>query len=115
VSDMIERVARALFAEIGWKGISHPAFEEDQELWFGYARAALEAMREPTVEMVAAAFPCEREMQFSHEDKRLGAAVCLQLGGGKDIGLLEGEAVKQAAFLARDYRIMIDQALKVQP
>lgn len=82
------------------------------------ARAALEAAladhvvvpREPTVEMLAAAFPCEANEEMSHADKVLGAATCLKLGGGVDMGLLEGEAVKQAAFLARDYRLMISAA-----
>jgi hypothetical protein len=107
MSEMIERVARGIIKSGGF-------LEDAETLRFArdYARAAIEAMKEPTVEMVAAAFPCGANEAFSHEDKCLGAAACLKIGGAADIGLLEGEAVKQAAFLARDYRLMIDQALK---
>lgn len=80
-------------------------------IWPDLMRAAIESMREPTVEMIAAAFPCEANEAFTHDDKCLGAAVCLKLGGAADIGIFEGEAVKQAAFLARDYRIMIGTVL----
>lgn len=78
------------------------------------ARAAIAAMLEPTVEMLVAAYPCVADEDLPHEDKVLGAACCLKLGGPADIGLLEGEAVKAAALLARDYRLMISAALKEQ-
>jgi hypothetical protein len=81
------------------------------ENYLGNARAALRAMRDPTVDMVVKALPCERDESFDASAKKLGAAACMVLSGGKDIGLLEGEAVKQAAFLVRDYRLMIDAAL----
>ncbi|WNV09930.1 hypothetical protein [Tardiphaga sp. 709] len=108
MSEIVERVARALELD----SYSRPSPTSVTEMFQRQARAAIEAMREPTVGMVAAAFPCEANEAFSHEDKCLGAAVCLKLGGAADVGLLEGEAVKQAAFLARDYRIMINEALK---
>lgn len=109
MSEMIERVARAI--------CEAERMNPDDALggwvhWTDAARAAIGAMRDPTVGMVASAFPCEADQEFTHEDKCLGAAVCLKLGGAADVGLLEGEAVKQAAFLARDFRIMIDAALK---
>jgi hypothetical protein len=118
MSEIVERVARASCKADGFDPDDLLCSGSDDLLWTSWvpgARAAIEAMREPTVQMVAAAFPCEANEAFSHEDKCLGAAVCLRLGGGANVGLLEGEAVKQAAFLARDYRIMIDAALKVQP
>jgi hypothetical protein len=110
MSEMIERVAKAL-----QEALEDPAGNFDvrpRECYVKCARAAIAAMREPTVEMTAAAFPCDINEQFRHEDMQHGAAVCLRLGGGAHIGLLEGEAVKQAAFMVRDYRLMIEAALE---
>ena len=111
---MIERVARAMAEKPSgsrdsaiWLNLS----EHSKDYFLQLALAAIEAMREPTVGMLAAAFPIGANEEFSHEDKCLGAATCLKLGGSASIGVLEGEAVKQAAFLARDYRLMIDAAL----
>jgi hypothetical protein len=131
MSEMVERVAMAIAKENGddfdaipkdkpdwtaqrgiFAGRSRDINEPFQCDYLGQARAAIEAMREPTVDMLAAAYPCSANEEFSHGDKVLGAACCLKLGGGADIGLLEGEAVKQAAFLSRDYRAMIDAALR---
>lgn len=110
MSEMVERVALTLQERA--EGPTGDFDHRPHESYVKLAYAAIEAMREPTVEMLVAAYPCEANEQFSHDDKCMGAAVCLKLGGGADIGLLEGEAVKQAAFLVRDYRIMIDAALK---
>ena len=50
--EIVERVARAIFADLGWEGVgAHPSFERDRELWEGAARGAIEAMREPTDEI----------------------------------------------------------------
>lgn len=61
MTEMIERVARAIYASEGnrvkpaggeWRATTLD--DEDQEyrdLYYEYARAAIEAMREPTVEM----------------------------------------------------------------
>jgi hypothetical protein len=113
MNEIIERVAQAIALWDGssWEG-AIGGREAVRDRYRNMARAAITAMSEPTVEMVAAAFPCEKDEKFSHKDKQLGAAVCLKLGGGADIGLLEGEAVKQAAFLARDYRLMIAAATR---
>lgn len=58
MSGMVERVARALFAnrdEFDARNSSeHPAFEHNRDYWEGQARAAIEAMREPTDEMCEA-------------------------------------------------------------
>ena len=79
---MIEGVARAIFAELGWEGVgAHPAFEHDQELWSKAARAAIEAMREPTSKMLAAA---------------------VEAGGICD----------PPEWVRADWQIMIDEALK---
>jgi hypothetical protein len=109
--EFVELVARAIYEASNHNKPYSQISAFQREKCEREARAAIEAMREPTVGMVAAAFPCEADQAFSHEDKCLGAAVCLKLGGAADVGLLEGEAVKQAAFLARDFRIMIDAAL----
>lgn len=54
---MIERVARAVFVELGWEGVgAHPSFEHDQQLWHKAARAAISAMREPTEDMIEGAY-----------------------------------------------------------
>jgi hypothetical protein len=54
---MVEKVARALFAE-EWRGTTmkpQQALDDaEREYWFNAARAAIEAMREPSEEMVAA-------------------------------------------------------------
>ncbi len=109
MSEMIERVAKAV--QEACEGLAGEFDVRPHECYVKCARAAIEAMRQPTVEMTAAAFPCDVNEQFSHEDKQHGAAVCLRLGGGAHSGLLVGEAVKQAAFMVRDYRLMIDAAL----
>ncbi len=109
MSEMLERVAKAI-----QEACEGPIADFDvrpHECYVKCARAAIGAMREPTVEMTAAAFPCDVNEQFSHEDKQHGAAVCLRLGGGAHLGLLKGEAVKQAAFMVRDYRLMVEAAL----
>jgi len=57
-SEMVEKVARALHA-LEWRGVKEPpAWGEDREYWLANARAAIEAMREPTQGQVIAA---ERE------------------------------------------------------
>jgi hypothetical protein len=54
MSEMVERVALAIYvAEIGGpEGWNHPRVEAGKERWFAKARAAIEAMREPTETMV---------------------------------------------------------------
>jgi hypothetical protein len=58
MSDMLERVARAIRAVT--MPDAYPAFEDMgptlRELYMTKARAAIEAMREPTAEMLNAAF-----------------------------------------------------------
>lgn len=53
MSEMVERVALAIYvAEIGGpEGWNHPRVEAGKERWFAKARAAIEAMREPTQQM----------------------------------------------------------------
>jgi hypothetical protein len=121
VSEMVDRVAETLADKSGfvWDTLpeehdivcGHGMPEGNKGHWRRLARFAIETMREPTVDMVAAAFPCEKDEEFSHADKTLGAAVCLKLGGWDKIGIMGGEPIKQAAFLVRDYRLMIDAAL----
>jgi hypothetical protein len=52
MTEMVTRVARAMAEAAGfaWENCAQPQWERD-------ARAAIEAMREPTVEMLAAVYP----------------------------------------------------------
>lgn len=110
MSEMINRIAEAMRLRAIDRGQPiHPTMAAH------LAAAALEELRVPTVDMVAAAFPCDANEDFSFEDKQLGAAVCLKLGGWDKIGILNCEPIKQAAFLVRDYRLMIDAALRHTP
>jgi hypothetical protein len=54
MSEMIERVAAAIFKhETGFDEWDGPLLSErGRNMWRGYARAAIEAMREPTYDMV---------------------------------------------------------------
>ncbi len=60
MSEMVERVARALHAESEQTLSSSslfqkiPPFESGRHIWEAQARAAIAAMREPTVKMVVA-------------------------------------------------------------
>lgn len=52
---MVEKVARHIFsANTGtdYYGVYHPAFEHEQSHWETLARAAIEALREPTEAML---------------------------------------------------------------
>lgn len=51
MSEMIERVARGIFASQEWPEF-HPAYEVSSEIFEIAARAAIEAMREPTQAML---------------------------------------------------------------
>lgn len=52
VPEMIERVARAMALSIGAGWLPQPMPQSHLHHWRGLARAAMEAMREPTEEMV---------------------------------------------------------------
>lgn len=92
--------------------------KERHEMLEAALSAALAAMwqdhvivpREPTPEMIAAAVPCEAQEDYGHSAKKIGAAAVLILGGGRNIGEVEGRLVNEAAFLVRDYRAMISAA-----
>ena len=51
MSEMVERVAKALIERIGSPWEWDEMDPMVQRLWLGHARAAIEAMREPTGEM----------------------------------------------------------------
>lgn len=53
MSEMIERVARAMHADLVARGYTAP-FAEDEEIWRRFARAAIAAMRESTEAMIDA-------------------------------------------------------------
>lgn len=69
MSEMIERVARAVFAESHEIGNTHGDFDilmpEVQEVFIRFARAAIEAMREPTATMVSAG---SRQRPYREDD-----------------------------------------------
>jgi hypothetical protein len=113
VSDTIERVARVLEPQ-AWAalGIGDTlAYANRRKSSLRKARLAIEAMREPTPEMIAAALPCKANEDYGHPAKIIGAAAVMLVGGGKNIGEIEGRLVNEAAFLVRDYRLMIDSVL----
>jgi hypothetical protein len=49
---MIEKVTESLIAQ--WRKTAHPATSPDVAYWRDMARAAIEAMREPTFDMMQA-------------------------------------------------------------
>ena len=60
---MVTRAARAMFASQQWPEQFHPSFEVEQERFETAARAAIEAMREPTDSMsVSGGLKCEQLM-----------------------------------------------------
>lgn len=116
----IEAAARAIFAARGWPLAIHPAFEHEQEEWMACAQAAITAAlavgglclvpREPTAQMIAAAFPTEGERP-PPDDMKIGAAAIMILEGGRDCGPITGQAVIEAASMCKDYRKMIAAAI----
>lgn len=60
MSEMIERVAKAIFKDYDWSFAPKAPFEEQelhlQEIFRNLAKAAIAAMREPTDAMVKAAW-----------------------------------------------------------
>lgn len=55
MSEMIERVAKAIFAsDMKWAPVLEHQFEENKIVYLKAARAAIEAMREPTEIMIEA-------------------------------------------------------------
>lgn len=103
MSSMIERVARALFLS------EHPGAEwsagRARLKWFAMAEAAIQAMREPTAAMIAAAALSAVE-DDAPDREGLGSVLELLPPTGHP----EGRAV--LADIRRDYRAMIDEALK---
>ncbi len=99
MNEMVERVATAL-ADL--PGDPSP---------LTMARAAVAAMREPTADMIAAAIPCTADDGADYEAKKIGAAAVMKLSEGKNLGTIEGQMVEQAAFMVRDWRLMINAAL----
>ena len=57
--DVVERVAKALFRSMGFSAEFDELEEYGQELWRSKARAAIEAMMEPTPGMLEDAGPME--------------------------------------------------------
>lgn len=54
MSEMVERVAKEMAESAGqrmWQDVSDPNAQDDREWWMSRARAAIEAMREPTDRM----------------------------------------------------------------
>ncbi len=66
MSEMVERVARAIQATRGPHENWDRATEATRNLWMADARAAIEAMREPTAEMLAAGM-AEAEVDLASE------------------------------------------------
>ncbi|PZU10050.1 hypothetical protein [Sphingomonas sp.] len=60
---IIERVAVALLAAVAPWADWETGSQEDREKWMTYARAAIAAMREPTVTMIASCgdLPCSQQ------------------------------------------------------
>ena len=72
MSEMIERVAKALSEREGsgpWEG--GLLGESGREMWRKTARAAIEAMREPTPDMIQSAIP---ELLYDDQQDCIGAA-----------------------------------------
>ena len=107
MSQMVERVARAILAEQlrregntcgkpqGWED-AHPSERADAT---AFAKEAIAAMREPTEAMMDASRPAMREV-----DDRLGF---VQMRSAKPISWPDGEPPLKHAW-----RAMIDAALK---
>lgn len=55
MSEMVEKVARAIFEQQNKVSIYPNRWESDPSHWRGMARAAIEAMREPTRDILNAA------------------------------------------------------------
>jgi hypothetical protein len=56
--NMIEKVGRAIFASQDWPEF-HPAYERSSEIFETAAKAAIEAMREPTDTMILSGLNCD--------------------------------------------------------
>ena len=95
MTEMIERVARALFAQECREFAQWPGTEENQEYWRAAARAAIEAMREPTEAMLEASWAATRDMS---PDERMPAL----LATGRDAHQIKTK---------HRYAAMIDAAL----
>lgn len=69
MTNMIDRVAKAIFAsDMKWAPVLEHQFEENKIVYLKAAQAAIEAMREPTVEMLAAAAPYPEHLVIERND-----------------------------------------------
>lgn len=97
MSEMIERVGDAI-----WTVLSQRYSVDDVEC-AAAARAAIEAMREPTPHMVAQT--CVWTADATVEQASIGAAAMRQMAETDERGLIA------ATEVARDWQTMIDTAL----
>lgn len=62
MSEMVERVAKAIAMHWGCAPQTYDLNPDVRKDWAGYARAAIEAMREPTPNMILAGMETDAEM-----------------------------------------------------